>query len=108
MLFMVIERFKNHDVRAIYDRVREKGRMLPDGLRYVDSWVEANLGRCFQLMECEDARAFQEWVNHWQDLVEFEIVPIVPSKQTAETINGLPQTDRLQTKQPARKESTIA
>ena len=89
MLFIVIEKFKNNDARAIYDRAREHGRMLPDGLKYVDSWVEANLQRCFQLMECEDARLFQEWVARWQDLVEFEIIPIVPSKQTAETINGL-------------------
>jgi len=89
MLFMVVEKFKNNDARAIYDRAREQGRMLPDGLKYVDSWVEANLQRCFQLMECEDARLFQEWVARWQDLVEFEIVPIVPSKHTAETINGL-------------------
>jgi len=97
MLFMVIERFKNDDVRAVYDRVRERGRMLPDGLRYVDSWVEANLRRCFQLMECEDARVFQEWVSRWNDLVEFEIVPIVPSKQTAETVD-IPPADRLQGK----------
>ena len=89
MLFMVIEKYKNGNARAIYARAREKGRMLPDGLRYVDSWVEASLGRCFQLMECDDPRLFQEWVVRWQDLVDFEIVPVVPSKQTAETINSL-------------------
>ena len=89
MLFMVIERFKNGNARPIYARSKEKGRMLPDGLRYVDSWVEANLGRCFQLMECDDPRLFQGWVIRWQDLVDFEIVPVVPSKQTAETINSL-------------------
>ena len=94
MLFMVIERFKSDNVRAVYSRTREQGRMLPDGLRYVDSWVEANLQRCFQLMECEDPVLFQEWVARWQDLVDFEIVPIVPSKQTAETINGLPASDQ--------------
>ena len=89
MLFMVVEKFKNGNIRAIHARIREKGRMLPSGLRYVDSWVEANLQRCFQLMECEDPRLFQEWVARWEDLVDFEIIPIVPSKQTAETINGL-------------------
>lgn len=78
---MVIERFK--DTKAVYRRVREKGRVLPEGLRYVGSWVEANYDRCFQLMECEDASLFQEWVIQWQDLVDFEIVPIVESKQTA-------------------------
>ena len=90
MLFMVIERFKNGDARAIYRRSREKGRMLPDGLRYVDSWVEANLERCFQLMECDDLKLFQQWVVNWQDLVDFEIVPVVSSKQTAEAIGPLP------------------
>ena len=89
MLFMVIERFKNGNARPIYSRANERGRMLPDGLKYLDSWVEANLQRCFQLMECDDPRLFQEWVARWQDLVNFEIVPIVPSKQTTETMNAL-------------------
>jgi hypothetical protein len=61
--------------------------MLPNGLRYVDSWVAATLDRCYQLMECDDPRLFQEWVIHWQDLVDFEIVPVVPSKQTTEAIS---------------------
>ena len=90
MLFMVVEKFKGGSASAVYARSRKEGRLLPQGLKYVDSWVEANLQRCFQLMECEDPRLFQEWVARWQDLVEFEIVPIVPSKQTAETIYGLP------------------
>ena len=89
MLFMVIEKFKEGNAQAIYRRSRERGRMLPKGLRYIDSWVEANLGRCFQLMECDDARLFQEWVSRWDDLIEFEIVPVVPSKETAETMNKL-------------------
>ena len=88
MLFMVIERFKKGDARAVYARVREQGRKLPDGLKYVDSWVEANLQCCFQLMECEDPRLFQVWIARWQDLVDFEIIPIVQSKQTSEIMNG--------------------
>jgi len=84
MLFMVIERFK--DAKAVYRRVREKGRILPEGLKYVGSWVEANYDRCFQLMECDDASLFQKWVIQWQDLIDFEIVPIVESKQTAKVI----------------------
>ena len=86
MLFMVIEKFKNRNARAIYRRSREQGRMLPDGLRYVDSWVESNFDRCFQLMECDDPRLFQQWVIQWQDIIDFEITPVVPSKQTMETI----------------------
>jgi Protein of unknown function (DUF3303) len=61
MLFMVIERFKDTDMLPIYKRVRDSGRMLPDGLKYVDSWVKPNFARCFQLMECDDLRLFQEW-----------------------------------------------
>ena len=83
MLFMVIERFRNRDAGAVYRRFREKGRMLPDGLKYVDSWVEMNFDRCFQLMECDDVQLFQEWVSHWDDLVEFEIVAVNKSKDAA-------------------------
>ncbi|MEC4816951.1 MAG: DUF3303 family protein [Scytonema sp. PMC 1069.18] len=86
MLFMVIEHFKNRDALAVYRRVQERGRMLPEGLRYVDSWVEANFNRCFQLMECDDLRLFQQWVVQWQDLGDFEIIPVVSSKETKEAI----------------------
>ena len=89
MLFMVIERFKNRNARAVYTRFRERGRMLPEGLKYVDSWVEANFDRCFQLMECEDAKLLQKWVFEWQDLVDFEIVPVVSSKETTDTITPM-------------------
>jgi hypothetical protein len=87
MLFMVIERFKDNDMIPVYQRVRASGRSLPDGLRYVDSWVEPNFGRCFQLMETDDARLLQEWVLGWRGLgVTFEIVPVVPSKDTREVV----------------------
>ena len=86
MLFMVIERFKDRDARAVYRRFREQGRQAPEGLSYVGSWIEANFDRCFQLMECADARLLQEWVLRWQDLIEFEFVPVVPSKDTAEKV----------------------
>ena len=89
MLFMVIERFKNRDAVAVYRRFREQGRMAPEGLTYVGSWVEANFDRCFQLMECDDARLFQQWVARWHDLADFEIVPVVPSQETAETIDPI-------------------
>lgn len=86
MLFMVIEHFKGRDAKAIYARFREKGRMAPDGLTYVGSWIEANFDRCFQLMECDDARLLQEWIIAWGDLADFEIVPVVASKDTAEIV----------------------
>jgi len=84
MLFMVIERFKGRDPAPIYARLREQGRSLPDGLRYVDSWVEANFDRCFQVMECDDAVLLQRWVLQWRDLAEFEVVPVSPSKAVRE------------------------
>jgi hypothetical protein len=83
MLFMVIERFRDNDMVPVYRRVRDTGRMLPDGLRYVDSWVEPNFSRCFQLMECDDLRLFQEWVLAWRGAgVTIEIVPVVRSADT--------------------------
>ena len=84
MLFMVIERFRNRDAVAVYKRFREHGRMAPEGLRYINSWVEPNFDRCFQLMECEDQKLFAEWTANWEDLAEFEIVPVVTSQEAAD------------------------
>ena len=89
MLFMVVEKFKNQDAKAVYRRFRDKGRGMPEGLKYVDSWIEASFERCFQLMECDDPRLFQQWIAFWGDLIEFEIVPVVPSKDTREAIEKL-------------------
>ena len=86
MLYMVIERFKNQDAKAVYRRFREKGRMAPEDLAYLESWVEINFDRCFQLMECDDARLLEEWAGHWRDLVEFEFVPVRRSKEAVEII----------------------
>ena len=82
MLFMVVERFRNQDAKAVYRRVRDKGRMMPDGLAFVGSWVSADVARCFQLMECDDVTVLQRWVAEWSDLIEFEIVPVVAGKET--------------------------
>ena len=78
---MVIERFKNRDALAIYKRYKDRGRMAPDGLKYVNSWVEPNFDRCFQLMECDDPKLFDEWITNWNDLVDFEIVEVITSEQ---------------------------
>lgn len=86
MLFMVIERYKNRDADAVYRRFRERGRMLPEGLQYLDSWVEPNFDRCFQLMSADDPDLFQEWISHWHDLVDFEIVPVRTSAEASELI----------------------
>jgi hypothetical protein len=87
MLFMVIERFQDNDIVPVYERVSESGRMLPDGLKYIESWVEPNFSRCFQLMECDDPRLLQEWVLRWRGAgVTFEFCPVVASAQTKEVV----------------------
>jgi hypothetical protein len=87
MLFMVIERFRNGDAAAVYRRFREQGRMMPEGLEYVESWVDSSFNQCFQLMSCDNPGLFEEWITHWQDLVEFEVVPVVTSKEAAAAIS---------------------
>ena len=85
MHFMVLERFRDNDMVPIYKRVRDEGRLFPDGLRYVDSWVAADFSVCFQLMECDDLALMQAWILRWRGWgVEFEVVPVVTSAQTRE------------------------
>jgi hypothetical protein len=88
MLFMVIERFKGRDAEAVYRRLEERGRLAPEGLNYHGSWIETNFDRCFQLVECDDARLIQQWVLGWRDIVDLEVCPVVPSKDTAEIVAG--------------------
>jgi Protein of unknown function (DUF3303) len=80
--FMVIETFRNQDAKSVYRRFREKGRMLPEGLTFVESFVTADLSRCFQVMECQDVTLLQKWVAQWSDLIGFEILPVVAGKVT--------------------------
>jgi len=87
MLFMIVERFERDDMLPVYKRLREGGRGLPEGLRYVDSWVEPSFARCFQLMECGDLRLLQQWVLSWRGAgVTFEIIPVVSSRETREVV----------------------
>ena len=86
MLFMVIERFKPGTIPDIYRQLRDTGRSLPEGLTYVDSWIEASFARCFQIMACDDARLLQQWVLQWGNLVDVEIVPVVPSADVQEVV----------------------
>lgn len=87
MLFMVIENFRG-DARPVYDRFRDKGRLLPPGLDYCGSWVAADFSRCFQLMQCDDVAVLQQWVSAWSDLVEFEIVPVLSGQDAAKVFTG--------------------
>lgn len=82
MLFMVIERFKDSKKEAVYNRYQTRGRMLPEGLQYVSSWVEVDGDRCFQVMEADHPGLFDEWIEHWDDLVDFEIVAVTDSPTT--------------------------
>jgi hypothetical protein len=83
---MVIETFARGP-SPVYSRAAERGRMLPPGLTYLDSWIDARrLDRCFQLMETDDPTLFEEWIAHWRDLVDFEVVPVIDSTETAARI----------------------
>ncbi len=88
MLFMVVERFRNQDAKSVYARFHEKGRLMPDELTFLGSWVSADLGRCFVIMECDEITALQKWVAEWSDLVEFEIVPVVTGEQVSEALRA--------------------
>jgi hypothetical protein len=87
MLFMVIEHFKNGDALPVYKRFREQGRMMPDGLQYLASWTTRDFERCFQLMECDDAELLEQWMAHWRDLVDFEVVQVISSAEAVAAIS---------------------
>ncbi len=84
MLYMVIERFKEGAAPKIYQRLSENGRMMPNGLKYVSSWIDLEFKVCYQLMRTEDAALFALWTNNWKDLLEFEIVPVRTSTELVE------------------------
>jgi hypothetical protein len=85
-LYMVVEHFKNKDAVAVYRRFRDSGRMMPEGLSYVSSWIDENLERCYQLMEAGDRRLLDLWMANWNDLMDFEVHPVITSKQAVERI----------------------
>ena len=85
-LYMVIEHFRNNDAVPVYRRFRDRGRMIPAGLAYVSSWVDQNFERCYQLMETEDRALLDQWIANWSDIVDFEVVPVMTSKQATDRI----------------------
>jgi hypothetical protein len=89
MLYLVIENFKNEDPVPVYRRFRDQGRLAPEGLQYVSSWVDEGLKRCFQLMETADRKLLDEWMANWSDIVEFEVYPVISSKEAAEKVASL-------------------
>ena len=87
MLFMVIEHFRNSDARPVYDRFRKRGRLAPDGLEYLNSWVTSHLTRCYQVMRCDDRALLDEWIANWSDIVEFEVIPIITSQEAIQDVS---------------------
>ena len=86
MLYMIIESFKDRDAIPVYRRFRDHGRLAPDGLEYLSSWVTTDLTKCYQVMECEDPRLLERWIAQWSDLTDFEVLPVITSAQAAERI----------------------
>ena len=86
MLYMIIERFRNGDAGPVYRRFRERGRLAPDGLRYVSSWVTSDLRRCYQVMECDDRALLDEWLANWKDLVDFEVETVMTSAEAVAAV----------------------
>ena len=88
-LYMVVEHFKNKDAVPVYRRFRDRGRMMPEGLVYVSSWIDQKLERCYQLMETEDPALFDQWIANWSDIADFEIHPVLTSQEAAERVSRL-------------------
>jgi len=83
---MIIEKFHEGKVKALYQRFEEKGRMLPDGVKYIDSWISEDVTVCYQLMESDTQEKLQQWTDHWKDLVDFEIIPVISSAEAKKKV----------------------
>jgi hypothetical protein len=86
MLYMIIEKFRDGDPLPVYRRFRDKGRLAPDGLRYISSWVTKDLSRCYQVMECEDLALLEVWMANWRDVTDFEVIPVVTSAEAQQMV----------------------
>lgn len=86
MLYMIIETFRNGDPVPTYRRFRDLGRLMPDGLEYRGSWVTADLRRCFQVMECNDRRLLDQWMAQWQDITDFDVIPVLTSADASAAV----------------------
>ena len=86
MIYLLIETFQKGKIKKVYERYAEKGRMLPEGLKYIDSWVDVNLTKCYQIMECDNKKTLKEWISKWEDLVGFEIILVMTSDEAHEKV----------------------
>lgn len=85
---MIVERFKDGGAKPVYKRFREKGRLASEGLRYVSSWIDLDMKVCFQLMETEDRKLIDKWIENWRDIVDFEVFPVMNSEEAIEKIDS--------------------
>jgi hypothetical protein len=83
---MIIENFHPGKVKELYKRFEEKGRLMPEGVQYVNSWTDENVITCYQVMESESEEKIKEWVNNWKDLADFQIIPVITSSQAKEKV----------------------
>ncbi|MGD1047321.1 MAG: DUF3303 family protein [Candidatus Krumholzibacteriaceae bacterium] len=86
MLFMIVEHFRPGKAPAVYRRFRERGRMMPESVRYISSWVDLDFERCFQVMEAESELDLKAWTSNWEDLMDFEIIPVRTSAEASRAI----------------------
>ncbi len=84
---MVIERFRNNDPVPVYRRFRDQGRLAPEGLRYISSWINEDVTCCYQVMETENRHLLDQWMNNWKDIVDFEVFPVINSKEALEKVS---------------------
>jgi hypothetical protein len=84
--YMVIERFRDGDPVPVYKRFRERGRLAPEGLSYIASWVDSELRCCYQIMETKDATLLEQWMERWRDLVDFEVHEVITSEEAAQRV----------------------
>ena len=88
MLFMIVEHFRSGDARPVYERFRQRGRLAPQGLEYVSSWVTDDLRHCYQVMQCDDRALLDDWIRAWNDLVDFEVHPVITSADAAARVGA--------------------
>lgn len=90
MQFMIIERFRPGKVKDMYRRFEEKGRMLPDGVQYISSWINEEVTVCYQVMEAKNNSGIQQWISNWEDLVDFEVIPVISSAEAKQKVVDTP------------------